>query len=63
VGGKAEVGEGAISLLERFNPPKLGVFQGNDEVLGRDCWGSSREGVVGCEPANDTDGSENFRFG
>lgn len=65
VGGKAEVGEGAISFFERLltKPLKLGVFQGNDEVLGRDCWGSSRDGVVGCEPANDTEGSENFRFG
>lgn len=63
-GGYAEVGDGATSFKRLFElVVKLGVFQGNAEVLGRACCGNSNDGVVGCEPANETEGSENLRFG
>lgn len=63
-GGYAEVGEGATSFRRLFElEVKLGVFQGNAEVLGRVCCGNSSDGVVGSDPANDTDGNEYLRFG
>jgi hypothetical protein len=64
-GAKAEVGEGTTSLsrLPDGLDEKLFVFQENAEVLGRDCCGSSNDGVVGCESANETEGSEFLRLG
>ena len=64
-GAKAEVGEGKTSFkrLPVCEDVKLFVFQGNADVLGRDCCGSSMEGVVGCESANELVGREDLRLG